>query len=774
MVGSETISASPSQLPVSSHSPQSQSFGHSRGVGMTSWNLLAKLRHLQQSLRRGRRLQNSKLPRSINLVVPGVRRKNATTLPFLLILVAIVGSILLALNSTESRQVYYVAYIGRSAQGGFDEIHIRSIEKYLDEVNAKTSDIVLKLKPLNNEESEQGSQKVYEQILRDPQIIAVIDNTWGRELRSVATLIAKSGLTVISINADKGATDFGGNAVFIGYDDQIPFKVATFAQKVLHVENPIFIGEQQYPLTDLFPDEFQKAGIQPQPRLVKDFSEGNVAEQKKLFDEVHRLLESWRQTHSERPTVIVNTHGKWGLQIIKYIEAEESGVDILGGPFIIDWANYDGSFGRNEKRNRLIIFTYPHDAVSNKVHTDLKEIRTDGGLPEKPNEALYVKRSLDAVSIIRGALLYNLNLKKQPRLSRQAFIDFFRTRLADKRYAGEYDLYIFDKDLRLADERRFEQYFRDEVHSFGKQLGPQGELMSTVEVGIHDLRITSIDVKERFFHADFFCTVISDQLGFEDRIYFPNARASNPGPLSSYPINKEPDSKDKTGKRTVVRFKVFDDFSMDVDPRRYPADTQHLRIQLAIKGAQADRPSLSIGQIRLENDSLDQWKIEDYYVTKDIRMEVWPSINSEVEESLPEKSETLNFRIQVSRRWERPFVTITMPLFIIALAAIALLYVRDASFAVQGQICVGIFLGLVTYSFQLAQFSPMSNALTIADKMFYETFFIVLMVFLKVSLCNSRLISGSSKRWITRHSVELANVTLFSYVFVFGLIWVLA
>ncbi|HJP93004.1 MAG TPA: hypothetical protein VJ875_13690 [Pyrinomonadaceae bacterium] len=689
----------------------------------------------------------------------------------------IVGVILffLARNSIESRQVFYIAYVGRYSRVGFDELHVRSVEKYLDEVNAKNPGIILKLKALSNEHSSQGSETVYQQILEDPHIVAVIDNTWGSELRSVAPLIAKSGLPVISINADKGATDFGGNAVFLGYDDQVPFRVTTFAREVLHVENPIFIGEKQYALTDIFREKFQEAGIQAQCLPVNDFREGNESEQEKLFADLDGLLESWRQIHSGRPTVIVNTHGSWGLQIIKYIEAHQNNVDILGGPFIIDWANYDGSFGRNERRNRLIIFTYPHDAVSNKVHTDLKEIRTDGGLPEKPNEFLFVKRSLDAVSIIRGALLYNLNLNARPSLSRQGFIDFFRTKLAGKRYAGEYDLYIFDNDLRVADERRFEQYFRDEVHSFERQVGPKGETRSTVEVGIYNVRLTNIDPKNRSFHADFICTVISDQWGLADKIYFPNARtAINHEPISSPQINGSPVSNDKPGKRTVERFKASGDFNMDVDLRRYPADTQQLRIQLAIKDPQADRPSLSIGQIELESDSLDEWTIEDYYVTKDVRMEVWPSVNSGLDESLPEKSETLNFRIQVSRRWEGPFVTITMPLFIIALAAIALLYIRDASFAAQGQICVGIFLGLITYSFQFAQFSPMSNALTIGDKMFYETFFIVLMVFLKVSLCNSRLISAPTKRWITRHSVLLGNVTLISYLSMFGLIWALA
>jgi hypothetical protein len=129
--------------------------------------------------------------------------------------------------------------------------------------------------------------------------------------------------------------------------------------------------------------------------------------------------------------------------------------------------------------------------------------RADSEVAQIVNAQLFVKRCLDAVSIIRGALYDKSALRLSPTVSRSTFTDFFQGRLKSSSYTGRYDLYEFDENLLLRNEKAFEKYFRSEVFSFPKQLNSFGSVIPNVYFGIEIINVSNIDTANRSFHADF-------------------------------------------------------------------------------------------------------------------------------------------------------------------------------------------------------------------------------------------------------------------------------
>ncbi len=110
----------------------------------------------------------------------------------------------------------------------------------------------------------------------------------------------------------------------------------------------------------------------------------------------------------------------------------------------------------------------------------------------------------------------------------------------------------------------------------------------------------------------------------------------------------------------------------------------------------------------------------------------------------------------------------------IGIAAIAILFVKDTSFEHVGEVCIGIFLSIATYSIGFAQLTPRTNVLTIADILFYGTFVIVLLIFLKVIFFNSNLISDSVRNWAGHRANSIGGVALLVYVVLIGAIIIYA
>lgn len=665
-------------------------------------------------------------------------------------------------------KTFYVAYVGRYERHGFDRLHELALKKYLDELNAEARGWRLELKTFNNGGDARTSRKIYEEIAGAGQHVLVIDNTWGRELQPVASFIREKQLPVIAINADRQGTDFADNVVFLGHDDDVPRVVTRFVHGVLKCAEIILIDEESYALKEEYRKELEATPVKVS-RLSVSTNNVDVNERNKLFHDLDTQLGEMRQRGIQSPTVVINTHAAWGVEIVNYIDTRQRGVDILGGPYVVNWSSAS-QFGRNDHGNSLIMLTTPSDAITNKVYLDLKEIHgADSEVSQIVNAQLFVKRCLDAVSILRGAVYDEGAVRFKPAVSRGDFTAFFQRQLKSAAYTGRHDLYEFDQNLLLRNEKAFEKHFRGDVFSFARQLNSRGDVIANVYFGLEIINISNIDTENRSFHADFFYWVKFDKdyPHVEKYIHFRNEKnASKPEPIFG---------DDTHGQEVYKLYKKSADFTMEVDFGRYPLDTQDLNIELElINPADSlrisfDHESFNQSKSNVGQFNLGEWRREDLYVTVDnfIGKSLRGSYDDEARSA--RRFKTLNVRMPISRRLASPFVTILLPLIVMGLTAIAVLAVKDNSFANIGQISVGIFLSIVTFSITFAQNAPRSSGLTIADVLFYGTFFTIFLVMLKVIVFNSSLVPDRVRDWAGERAARIGVVALVCYCLMVGL-----
>ena len=656
---------------------------------------------------------------------------------------------------------YSIAYVGRYQRKNFDLLHELALRKYINELNAELNGIRLELELFNNGGEAINSGEIYERISRDDKFIAVIDNTWGNELKSVAGLIREERIPVIAINADKQANDFGNNAVFLGHDDYAPRTIANFSTNVLDDRRIIFITEEDYPATAVFEKEFKNAATEV-ARFGVSSSKVEPNELEALFKNLDSELEQWQQ-RQDKPTFVINTHAEWGAKIIKHLDESASGATIVGGPYISNLSSVN-DFGQNKNGNRLIMHTSPVDVVTNKLYYDLKEISVSN--PEVTqilNAQLFVKRCLDAVSIIRGVFTDVSGQSYKPTISEADFINFFQKRLVANDYIGKYDLYTFDENLLLSDDKTFEEHIQGEKTSYPKQLNSRGEVIPNVYFGIEIINISNIDITSRSFHADFFYWLKYDKSypDVDRYVHFRNEKQQGSAPETAH--------SETPGSTIYKLYKKSADFSIDADFTKYPFDVQELKIELAliIPSDQVlisfDHASFNDSKKRAEEFSLNDWYMEDFYVSVDNFIATSSRGGPSHVTKRPRKFKTLTVRMPIHRRLTGPFVTIILPLIMIGFAAIAVLYIRENTFGYIGEVSSATFLSIVAYSIGFAELTPRSNILTTADMLFYFTFFTVLLIFMKVILFNSHMISDHFRRRASNRATLIGFTALAIY-----------
>jgi hypothetical protein len=697
----------------------------------------------------------------------------------LAIIVIAVLAILIYRREEAKRKTYYVAYIGKYMNPSFERLHELAIEKYLNELNAELPKVRLELKRYRLDEYGNDPDKIYQGFIRQADTVLVIDNGWGSDFQKANNTIRSESIPVININSDKSLADYGNNVMFLGHDDEVPRKVITFCKQILQNDTAVFIPELDYPLTKAYRTEFTSGPNKMEiTEIPVSTYEPNENDRENLLNKLDsRLKELQAGGNHKKPIVVLNVHRKWGDEIISHIEKDFRDVVIIGGSYIMNGKLYEGKHGKfdqSNKGNSLIMLNAPADAVSQKVYDDFNSLKMikgeDPTLFDDIKARLYVKRCLDAVSLLRGALLAREEKLGAPTISQADFIAFFHSHVDREYVSNETELYEFDNNLKLSDERPFELRSRGRITSYPTQLeyskesGGQLIPVSNVYFGIEMINVSNIDVAKKSFHADFFYWIKghSDDPKIDSYIQFRNE-------IKQSGEKDIPLPNETAAPLYYKLYKKSADFNMNVDFANYPFDSQELRIEVEVIGAN-NRVVISFDNSDFENSkrkvaklNFDEWKMKDFYITVD--NSVTTSFRGSLisENQSPQKFKTLNVRLPIARDSTVPFVTIILPLIMIGLAAIAILFIKDNSFGHIGEVCVGIFLSIVTYSIGFAQLTPRSNVLTIADMLFYGTFFLVLLIFLKVILLNSSLLNENMKNWLTSRTILTGLVAFIGY-----------
>jgi hypothetical protein len=677
--------------------------------------------------------------------------------------IGLVASVLLLIGlfsywNMPHKTTYYIAYVGRYETPYFDELQLKALKKDLAALNSQLRNAQFDIKPFTIRKADTifSSTDSYDAIATDQKIVVVIDNTWGVNLASVAKVIKDKGIPVISLNADRQNVDYQALVAFIGNDDYIPKKVAVFSQQILRDSKTIFVAEDEssFPSTASFKSELP--GIDP---VLVPSSNVDDEQRNRLFATLdEKLRESASADH--RTTLIVNTHSLWGNTIIDQVHTQYKNVDILGGPYITSRMINDIKMDRG---NSLIVFTESSDAITNLVRLGVDDVRRNyPELSSSVNTELYVGRCLNAVAIIEHVVLAS----EKQKLSKEIFASAFKN-MANESFAknNNKELYSFDGQLELADHRTFEQYFNGKVSSYPRQLNSQNQTIPNVHVGFEDIDISSIDTNNRSFHADFKYR-LEDATDLEVSDYF---TFGNQIRLEQKELPRSAD-----GDRLFV---VSGDFRMDPNLERYPLDSQEATIELDAKfppdnlRVSFDREKYRDISEQLQVVNADGWEKGDSNVTLDDKIIARPVAGNGASRKL-ESFETVNIRNVVQRKPLEPFLTVILPLLMMGLASVMLMYLRDSSISHVGHICVGIFVAIATYRISVALVIPNLGGLSIVNKLFVGTFFTIFLIFVKVIVLNSDMVTEQTESWINQHATIIGHLSLLVYCVMVGLAFV--
>jgi hypothetical protein len=669
-------------------------------------------------------------------------------MPYWYILVAIVlamtGYALWSSGSYDS-STRYIAYIGRytnsrdsipveqQEKGKFDMLHDIVLHDYVRQLDAELPGIDLKLKTFDNQRDPRVSDSLYRNVIaRDTNIILVIDNTWAAHLQPSAPVIRKNRIPIIAMNADRGDSSFGPAALFTGNDDDVPLDIAAYLTKVMNARHVTFLSEEDYPLHGRFISTFQEQGI-----IIDTLFTiiGSNAAADSAHQTLFTSLFGYYRQHPEalKVPLVMNTHSLWGETALNEIDRRVEGLTIVGGAYIstIDVTKGFGKGGRNS----LIVMSRPTDAISRPIHADLGRFLHDYPLYfEAPTAPYFIKRCETVTEIIRHVIAARPD---SLHLNRSDFVDGFQN-LRGTLITGKNDLYQFDSTLVLTKETYFTQHREGKFYSLPRQLNARREVIPNVLFGVDIIDIYDLDASNNTFKADFFYWIKLDtsQRGAEKYILFQNMKATE--------SSRELVIEKIEGDLLYRLYKVSGVFHNRYNLRDFPLDRQEISIQAEILNPSDelkisfDQTSLDVDRSILDRFMVTAWDKERYFTAIDNRISTAMHGDPERMAGRPAIFKTFSFNLSVRRKFIGPFLEIVLPLVLIGFVAIALLYVKDISFENLGEVSVGTFLGIITFSIALSALTPSSDSLTRADLLFWITFMAVLTSFMTIIIVNAR------------------------------------
>ena len=675
-----------------------------------------------------------------------------------------------------------VAYVGRFTNASdttpiekqeknkFDVLHQYVLEQYLSELNQELPNVSLQLKTYDCQRTTRGSDSVYKLIVADTNIISVVDNTWGIHLAAAQARIQAVNLPIIAINADHGGLDFGTGAVFTGNSDEVPEDLATYIDKALNEHTVNFLTEQDYALTNGYYNAFESRGI----TVNKEF---NVTSSKSLStDSLKKITDEIKLFYKTNPLekhhlLVVNVHSNWGNKLLRFIDENLDGMRILGHAYIAN-GNELAGFGKSST-NDIVLITNPTDALSQNVHKDLAHhVKNHPKEFDNVNAPLFIKRCIDAVAIIRNAVLppaeepksgvvasnQSKDLKKLKLSvpSRSSVQERF-TALRSNTLAGTQDLYNFDRKGVLIPDLYFSRYSQGKLFSMPQQLNSRRELIPNLLFGMEIQDIYDLNVASNSFTTDFYYWVKMDSSNrsAEKYISFQNMKSSQ--------STRELVIENTDGGLIYRLYRVSGNFYVNYLLGDFPFDKQELAVNVEILSPD-DRMKISFDQSAL---MLDPKTIEKYKVTGWNKKSYLVTVDNLITRSIKgdpqgkpgtlKKFKNFAFRLEVERIFLGSFLQIILPLILIGLIAISVLFIRDLTFENVGEVSVGIFLSIIAFSISLSNMIPSSNYLTRADTLFWLTFIVVFGSFMIVIVLNSMYDAEHVKDYrLTRLRIALA------------------
>lgn len=665
----------------------------------------------------------------------------------------------------------YIAYIGRYTDykdtlppdkrkpGKFDMMHEVTLKHYIKNMNLPHTD--LELKTFDCQKNGKNADSIYKNIIaKDKDIIAVIDNTWGQDIRECAATIKENKIPVISINADRNNLDFGSTIIFTGNNDHVPSDLSAFVTKILKTKKVNFISEIDYPIHDNFLKTFETYGITPEHIITvrgKNFKEDSAA----LYQQVNTLLKN--NLKNEETILVLNVHVNVGNHLIKYLDKNFDHLSLIGHTYIVN-AEYVKNFGKGN-HNDLILITNPTDAMTKRLYHDISELKKDyPDYFQNPTHPMFVKRCMDATEILKNKFEFHGDTADATKEDFVKFYDWLRNRTISE----EDEIYEFDSLLTVVPELYFTEYSKGKLHSYPLQLNLEREVIPNLFFGMEIVDIYNIDMNSNSFTADFYYWVKLDSSNAiaEQYIIFQNMKQNE--------SSRELIFEKLDGSTIYKLYKVSGIFYVNYELRDYPFDQQELFIRAEILNPSSklkvsfDQKSFQLDSNAIEKFKITEWEKVNYYVTVDNEINMGMHGDPDIEEEKLSEFKNIYFRLNVKRKVVTPLLEIILPLLLIGLISISLLFMKDISFENLGEVSIGVFMSVVAFSISFSASTPNADDLTKADFLFWLTFIVVLLNFMIVIVTNAIYDEEQVKK------LDLRRLSLFVGIMYFGVsIWFL-
>lgn len=646
------------------------------------------------------------------------RQLSVRPIHFSLLLLALLS---LITCTDRQRPVKYIAFIGfdlgkeqESAKRDYaEQLHAAMLKEYTRRINQQR--YLVRLDTLQFDcpfvEDSARIKSIYRQIQANPDILLVVDNTWGKHIQHAQPLIREFDMPVIALNADQNRLDYNGTAIFLSPNDPQPMYMVRFIKEALRARSVGMITEFDYKPHKTFTQLLDSDSIEY--HILDSFSQNIYKNNNQLpADSIPLRLQKLERAlrQSTDSIILLNTHSGYGNVALRHlIKANLPGKTFIG---FLQSTNLqpDEIEAITRKGHTLIMIeteneTFPIELYRNKQQFVKK-------LPahyfKHKNADQYVWRCYETMNILESAL--HKGVKNRSELS-----SYFRN-LRGKKIAQRNQLYQFDSTLILTKTPMFNQASKGKLRSCPVQINSQGKAIPNLRVGLDIIDINEIDVRNNSFSCNFLYWVIADSnfIEKEDYIGFDN--------MSTNEAERDEVATRHEDNFTVKIYRVSGKFYSNYETFDFPFDRHQITLPISALST-SDEMKISfdfsrlLGKTKKDSFKFIDWATDDYFVTIDNQLssklgsldKVTPD-TSDMARYL-ERYKILNVRLEVSRRPWGAITLIILPFMMFSILPIFMLFFHKASFDEIGELIITSFLAAVAYSINLTQLSPTTDSM---------------------------------------------------------------
>ena len=681
----------------------------------------------------------------------------------------------LALNTCFStkRPTRYVAYVGfdfhneeASAKRNYaDQLHAAMLHEYLQVFNRKHYAVHLDTLIFDCPFLEDSARiaDIYRQIAANPNILLVVDNTWGKHIRHAHQIIREQNIPVMALTADQNRLDYGGNAVFINPNDRQPQYLVRFIKEALRVKSVGYITEYDYKPHQIFTALLTANGLEYHTLASvsqQSYQNNNQVPAKDSLALV-RMLDA-RLRSSTDSVILLNTHAGFGNIILRYLK--NAGVP---GKILIGFISTAGLKASeleaiNQKGHTIIYLENENETLPIELYR-IKQAFREKFPPQLfslPNPEPNLWRCFDAANILENALRKGVK-------DRESLGDYFRN-LRGNKIAERNQLYQFDTALILIKTPAFNQISNGKWRSCPVQINSQGKAIPNLSVGLDIIDINQIDVRNNSFSSNFLYWVIADSshIDKENSIGFDN--------MSTNEAERDEVSVRREDNFIVKIYRVSGKFYSNYETFDFPFDRHQIAIPISALSS-ADEMKVSfdfsrlLGKTKKDSFKFIDWATDDYFVTIDNQL---TSRLGSLDRLAPDSSDAINYlekyrilnvRLEVSRRPWGAIILIILPFMMFSVLPIFMLFFHKASFDEIGELIITSFLAAVAYSINLTQLSPTTDSLNRAYLFLLLTLGINFLCFLYVTY-SDRQFPAVEEQAMQTVRIYVPYVILASYI----------